>query len=349
MKTWKLLREKPKLFKRYFVKEYIIKAIREFFEELNFHELESPILTCTLPQERYLDVLSTTITFRKNKKYKAYLIPSTESFNKKMLVAGLGNHFVVTKVFRDLEEVSSHHIPEFTMLEWYTVGKNYFDLMTTTEKLIIFIKKFLDKKFGREQNLNLIYQGQKINLKSPWYRFSVSELFEKFLKRELRSVLNINAFKELGKNLDLNIDKNDDWQSIFERIFAIHIEPNLPKEKPVFVYDYPKILCPLTKEKKTDPDFCEKVELYFLGKEIGNGYTELTDPKEQKRRFLEEKEARKKLRKEEIKFDHDLIEALKLGIPEVAGIGIGIDRLAMIFANTKNISDVNYFPLTEEI
>lgn len=347
MKTWQLLRNNPELFSRYFVKEYIIKAVRKYFDERDFHELESPILTNALPQERYLDVLHSDINLRDGSTKRAYLLPSTETFNKKILVAGLGNHFVITKVFRGLEELSENHSPEFTMLEWYEVGYDYNQLMKTTEELFLQIKKTLDNKFNRDFSTKIDYQGQVIDIAGPWHRITVEEGLRKYAGVELNQIQTIEQIREVAKHKGYSVDESDDWQTIFEIIFATEVETQFPKDKPVFVYDYPRILCPLTKVKKENPNVSEKVEIYLAGKEIGNGYTELTDGEEQKKRFDEEFEARKLLGKEEIAYDKDLVDALKLGMPEVAGIGLGLDRIAMIFANAKRISEINYFPAVE--
>ena len=143
------------------------------------------------------------------------------------------------------------------------------------------------------------------------------------------------------------MEATDDWQTIFELFMSVVVEPKLPQDRPVFIYDFPKLLCPLTKQSETDKNVSEKVELYILNKEVANGYTELTDWKVQKQNFDTEQKARADLGKEPVKYDTEIIKALKLGIPEVAGIGMGIDRLAMLFADVKSIADVNYFPSKE--
>lgn len=346
MKTWQKLKQNPQLFDRYFVKEYMIKSIRKFFEDRNYHELESPILTSKLPQERYLDVLETSIDLSSGEQKTAYLIPSTETFNKKILVAGIGNHFVITKVFRGLEEIGPNHSPEFTMLEWYEIGNTYFDLMNSCEELFREIKKFVDIRMKKDVNLEIDYQGQKIDLSGQWDRISVYEALKK-INIELSDIQNINDFRAIAKKKGYTVDEKDDWQTIFELIFANEIESTFSKSKPTFVYDYPKQLCPLTKLNDSNPLVAQKVEVYIAGKEIGNGYTELLDWKEQENRFLEEKDAREKLGKKPVNFDVDLVNALREGMPSVAGIGIGLDRLAMIFANAKSISDINFFPASE--
>lgn len=345
--TWQKLKDNPQLFDRYFVKEYVIKAARKFFEEQNYHELESPILTDALPQERYLDVLTTQISQKNSRSKTAYLLPSTETFNKKMLAAGLGAHFVITKVFRGLEEISSSHSPEFTMLEWYHLQANYFDLMKDAEAMIIKIKRFLEKKLKQKKSNFFMYQGQKIDFNLPWPRISITAALKKYARLELAEIQSLKEIKNAAKAKRYQIAKEDDWQSIFELIFANEVEPNLPQDQPYFLYDYPRIMCPLTKVKDSNPLVCEKTELYIAGMEIANGYTELRDAEEQEKRFLEEQKARKKLGKQPIKFDSDLVAALKLGLPEVAGMGMGLDRLAMIFAGAKNISEINYFPSSE--
>ncbi len=369
MRTWKQLKNNPTLFPRYFTKEYIIKACRKFFEDRNYHELESPIITTALPQERYLDVLETTIELSNKRKLKAYLTPTTETYNKKILSAGLGNHFVITKVLRGLEDIGVNHSPEFTMLEWYELGNTYINLMDSTEELLRFILKYIkalqhysikeisnlsvdeinNLKEVKNIPLTLDYLGKTINIKDSFYRFSIPEILKKYLNIELSDINDTNNFINFAKNRGYKVDNDDEWQTIFELIFGSEIEDKLPIDKPVFLYDFPKIMCPLTKENPANPLVCQKVELYMFNKEIANGYTELIDGDEQEKRFIEEQNARKRLKMKEIAFDYDLIDALKSGLPDVSGIGMGLDRLAMIYANAKNISEINYFPISELI
>ena len=342
--TWQKLKENPKLFKRYFIKEYIIKAIRAYFEDKKYHELECPILTDSLPSERYVEVLDTDVNFGRNIKKKLFLIPSTETFNKRILSAGLGNHFVISKVFRDLGDSGPNHSPEFSMLEWYTLGSDYLKIGREAEELIKYIKKFLEEKLDFYSGDFVSYQGTKIHLKSPWKMYSIRELLKKYLKTDLENIIDLKNFKKFAQKRGYNVGNVNDWQIIFEEIFANEIEEKMPDDSPYFLYDYPSIMCPLTKQKKSDPLLSEKIELYIAKKEISNGYTELRDWKIQETNLKSEEKARSSMRRKRIPFDRELIQALKLGIPEVAGMGLGIDRLAMIFADAKNISDINYFP-----
>lgn len=344
MKTWKKLSQNHDLFSRYFVKESIIKSIRKFYEEKHYHELESPILTTALPTERYLEILSLKAT-TKNHKFPLFLIPSTESFNKKILAAGLGNHFVITKVFRGMEEIDKNHSIEFTMAEMYEIGGNYISVMNELEMLLRKIRNDLILKKLLKNRL-IQFRGNSINIDEPFYRFSVRELLRK-IRIELEEIYTLEKIKGYLESKKYKIDNSYDWQACYELLFVSEIEPLLPTDKPVFIYDFPKLLCPLTKVKSDDKLVSEKVELYIDNIEIANGYSELNDYKEQKKRFEEEFEARKTLDKIEIPIDTDLLEAIKTGIGEVSGVGLGIDRLAMIFANADSISDINFFPLSE--
>lgn len=346
--NWQLLKNNPKLWPRYFVKEYVIKAARKFFEDKNYHELESPILTSALPQERYLSILNTDLKLKqRNKNIKAWMIPSTETFNKKSLAAGIGNHFVISKVFRGLEDIGPNHSPEFTMLEWYDLGANYFDLMEDCEQLILQIKHFIDHKNKRTISNTLEYGDQKIDLTPPYHRFSMEQVFLEYAQIDLQKNQQLEQIKQTALDKNYNLIGDEDWQTIFEWIFANEIESKLPADKPIFIYDFPKLLCPLTKINPQKPYLCEKVELYIAGKEIANGYTEQLDWKEQQKRFIEEQEARKNMGQSEVPLDHELIEALKSGLPEVAGIGMGIDRLAMLMANARSLSEINLFPFEQ--
>lgn len=356
MKTWQKLKQDPALFERYFVKEYTIKAIRKFFEDRDYHELESPILSPALPQERYLDVLETTIDLANGSQKTAYLIPTTETWNKKMLVAGLGNHFVITKVFRALEEIGPNHGPEFTMLEWYELGHTYEHIMDSTEELVKFIIQFLSqkdlKRFQNNQELDSVnykleYNGQIIDFDKKWFRISVREALREFVSLELEDVQTIDQIRKVVKDKGYTTLETDDWQALFEVLWASEVEPYFPKDVPTFVYDYPRILCPLTKVKESDPLVSEKCEFFIAGKEIGNIYTELLDWEEQEKRFKGEQLARKQMGRKEIAYDQDFVDALKAGMPPVAGVGVGIDRLVMILADAHSISDINFFPASE--
>lgn len=345
MRNWQKVKQNPALWEKYLVKEKVIRAIRKFFEKRNYHELESPILAQALPQEHYLNPLTTTLDFKDRDSKSLYLIPSTERYNKMALAAGLGEHFVITKVFRGLEDFSPNHSPEFTMLEWYHLNANYFDLMDDCKKLF----NFINDSLNQNNNGFLEYQGLKIHLKGNWEKYDLSELLKKYSNIDLKDIEKEEDFRKAMLQKGYNITKNDDWEIMFELLFANEIEIHLKPNIPTFVYNYPYQVCPLTKRNNENPLVCEKVELYLAGMELGNGYTELISAKAQYENFKREEKARELLNKPAIAFDHELVDAIASGLPDVAGIGMGLDRLVMLFANAKNINDINLFPGIEHI
>lgn len=339
MKTWQRLKQDPELFTRYYVKERMLRSIREFFWARNYHELESPVLTDALPQERYLNFLTSNTGGK-----EVYLLPTTERFNKMMLAAGLGEHFVITKVFRGMEKLGPNHSPEFTMLEWYHLNANYLDLMDDTEQLVQKMLSDLGKS-----DFKSTYATTEIDFGSPWHRKSVRELLKEYVGVELENIIEVADIEKLCREKGVLQAEGTqyEWQDYFELLFFNFVEVNLDPAKPTFIYDYPRILGPLTKPKDSDPLVVEKVELYIAGKEIANGYTELIDADEQQKRFDEERAARARMGLPLARYDHDLVAALRAGLPPVAGIGLGVDRLAMILADASSVADINYFPASE--
>lgn len=316
MKTWQKIKEKPELLDKYLVREKVIDTIRAFFKRQGFHEVSTPILVPIPSIEPNLEVFKTGLTTSKGVKRDGYLIMSPEFSIKKLLAAGLGNCFEITKCFRNKEEVSSLHNPEFTMLEWYRINADYTDVMRDFEELFLEI-------IGSNK---LLYQGKTYDLTAPWPRISVAEAFKKFAGRDV-----------------LRVTDED-----FYRIFFNEVEPRLAaSRKPFFIYDYPVSQAALSRPKKDDPRFAERFEVFVAGLELGNCFSELTDWKVQKERFEKDFSERKKLGKTEYPIDNDLIEALKSGLPPVSGIAVGVDRLIMLAADAPDISETLFFPAKE--
>lgn len=340
MYNWQSLKENPALWAKFLVKQEIIRATRAFFEAKGYNELESPILAPALPSERYLNFLSTDIAGK-----ELYLIPSTERYNKIGLAAGIGNHFVITKVFRGLEQVSPNHRPEFTMLEWYHLDGTYFDLMDDTQALIL---SMLDRIGNSDYKIN--YQGIEIDFNGDWHRFSVETLLKTYTGLSLKDISEWEKLKQIV--IDFGFLQNKEvkesemsWQDLFELLFFNKVEIHLDPNKPTFIYDYPKILAPLAAPNSNNPEVSQKVELYIAGKEIANGYTELRDALLLENNLKEEYKARAQMGLPLAKFDDELISAIRSGIPPVAGIGMGLDRLAMILADAQSINEISLLSL----
>ena len=316
MKTLRKIKENPEFLQKYLVREKVIDTIRSFFKKRDFREVSTPILVPVPSIEPNLEVFETQLRTSKGLKKKSYLIMSPEFSIKKLLASGIGNCFEITKCFRNEEEVSRLHNPEFTMLEWYRVGANYKDVMRDFENLFL-------KIIGKEK---LTYQGEVYDLSLPWPRISFKEAFRKYTNKDVLEV------------------KDED----FYKIFFNEIEPELKKsKKPVFLYDYPASQAALAKKSSKDPRFAERFEVFVAGVELGNCFSELTDYKEQRGRIEIEKEERKKLGKTDYPIDEDFLEALKTGLPESAGIAVGVDRLIMLAADVPSISDIIAFSGSE--
>jgi len=285
-----------------------------------------------------------------------YLSTSPELPLKKLMVAGIGNCYALTKSFRNTETGSRTHNPEFTLVEWYRVGANYKDIMEDCEELILhlFNTVSLDHNKAKpcRQGLalnaqTLSYQDNYIDLTPPWERVSVSEAFQKWAHVDLEEFFNKEKARMIAISKGYGISKHNTWEELYNQIFLNEIEPYLGIDRPTFVYDFPSEVAALSKKKDDDPRFAQRFELYMGGVELGDCYTELSDWKEQEDRFKKEIKKIKGLGKTMYDYDHDFIEALKAGLPASAGIAMGVDRLIMLLTDTTHIADIMFFPLED--
>jgi lysyl-tRNA synthetase class 2 len=234
---------------------------------------------------------------------------------KRLLAAGIPRIFQICKCFRQGER-GRLHLPEMTLLEWYRAGCNYLDLMEECEDLIHTVARMN----GLKEDI-LIYRGNEIKLTPPWPRISVNEAFEKWGSTSLQDAL------ERGQ---------------FDEIMIDEIEPGLAQGQPVFLYDYPSSQAALARLKSQDSRFAERFELYIGGLEICNAFSELTDPVEQRERFEREKNQRRKSGNPIYPMPEKFLTILG-HMPPAAGNALGIDRLVMLFSDSKHIDDVVAF------
>jgi len=345
MKTWEKLKHDPRLWGRYALREQVLREIRMFFYKKNYHEVETPILIGHPPAESYLDVFETTLLDRRKNPKNMYLSTSPEVALKKCMVAGIGNCFSLTKSFRNTEVGDRLHNPEFTLLEWYRVGATYIDIMKECEVLILDVLERVIPAVKASKTIQ--YGKEKINLTSPWKRLSVQEAFQVFANVDLNEFFDIRKARVIAKKKGYTVADANTWEELFNQVFLNEVEPHIEKNRPVFLYDFPKAVGALAKTKTDDPRFVERFELYIGGLELADCYTELTDWKEQKERFEKELLEIKRLGKTPYSYDEDFIEALKAGLPASSGIAMGIDRLLMLLTNTNNVADTLLFPIDE--
>jgi len=303
------------------IKEQIIKKIRLFFYRRNFHEVIPDILNETLPLEPNLHPFS-TVWKTVNDEKTFYLPMSPERSIKKMLAQGIGNCFAISKSFRNLENSGSLHSPEFLMLEWYREKASYKDIMADIEKL--FIDLCPEGK--------LFYNNEEIILKKGFPIFSLKELFNKYLHTELEKIIiDEGLLFEVADKMGYQTKKAT-WAQIYDQLFVNEIENKLPKE-PLFLIDFPAKISPLCQPQKNNPIFAERFECYVNRVEIGNGNTENTDIQSIRKTF-ERQQAIVNL-----PIDEEFLNSLNKmrNNNSYAGVGIGIDRLAMILDNKTSI------------
>ena len=351
MPTWKQLKKNPELWEVLRIRRDIIVSIRDFFQKLNFLEVSTPILQPAVIPESYLDIFSTAATDRSGKKNRKFLIPSPEISIKKLLAAGAGNCFEISKCYRNRETGSNFHHYEFTMLEWYRTQANYLDILKDCRNLIIYIFSSLEKKYPQKYKNSLIYQNYKLDLKKPWEMLTVNKALQKYcgITFDQISVKNkknrfpLHLIRNIAAKKGYAVRKENSWEELFNQLYLNEIELHLGTNGvPTVIYDYPAPLAALAKLKNEDKRLAERFELYLGRVELADCCSELTDFREQKRRFEENARLIKKYAKNPIIPDSDFLDALNTGLPECSGIALGIDRLVMLFTDKQSIKET-YF------
>jgi lysyl-tRNA synthetase class 2 len=338
--NWLRLKEDRNFRKKFVIRSKILSLIRDYFLNKGFLEVETPSLVACPGMEPNLDLFKTNFLIDGNEKI-AYFVTSPEYAMKKLLVAGFPKIFQICRSYRN-GEISKLHNPEFTILEWYRVFANYKDIMADVENLIIYIARHLHK--NRNKKLKIKYQGNIIDLSLPWTRLTMKEAFRQYARIDLDKVLNYRSIAALASKRGYVVSDNDRFDDIFFKIFLNEIEPHLGKDKPTILMDWPAQMAALSKRKFDDPRYAERFEIYIAGLELGNAFSELNDPKEQFSRLKKEKKLRKKLGKDVYNIDKEFIQALEIGMPPAGGIAMGVDRLVMLFTNSKSIEEVLFFP-----
>ncbi|MCX7731219.1 MAG: lysine--tRNA ligase, partial [Candidatus Caldatribacterium sp.] len=278
-------------------------------------------------------------TFHNALGMELYLRIAPELFLKRLVVGGFEKVYEINRNFRN-EGISVRHNPEFTMLELYEAYGNYETMMRLCEELIASV---VFKLFG---TYTVTYQGMTIDFTPPWKRIVLPEvLYEKTGVDVLEDPLDV--IREKVRALGMAFDENWDRGKFVNELLERFVQPELVH--PTFVLDYPVEISPLAKAKEDDPRLAERFELFIGREEIGNAYSELNDPFEQRKRF--EEQARKKAKGdlEAHSIDEDYIEALEYGMPPTGGLGIGIDRLVMLLTNVSSIREVILFPLLRPV
>jgi len=320
------------------VRSRVVTAIREFLIVRGFLEVETPMM-----QPMAGGALARPfVTHHNALDMRLYMRIAPELYLKRLVVGGIERVFEINRNFRN-EGISTQHNPEFTMLEFYWTYADYHDLMALTEEMLQHVA------LGAAGSDEVTFGEHAISLKPPFRRLSLREgaraaasmrLGSEVAEADLRSP---DTAAALAARLGIAVPDGSGPGKIAATIFEVLCEGDLVQ--PVFVYDFPTEVSPLSKQKKDDPDTVERFELYIGGFEVANAFSELNDPAEQRRRFEQQLKERSGGDEEAHGMDEDYIRALEYGLPPTGGEGIGIDRLVMVLTNSPSIRDVVLFPL----
>jgi lysyl-tRNA synthetase class 2 len=308
----------------------IIQEIRNFLNERGFVEVETPIL-----QPQYGGGFAKPFkTYQESLKKDLFLRIAYELYLKRLIIGGMEKVYEIGKDFRN-ESVDRSHNPEFTMLELYQAYADYYDMMEIVEALF---ERLMVLFVGSKE---LEYQGEKVSFKKGWQRLSYYGVLQEKTGIDFKG-LSFSEIKKQAKKLNIEIEGLYTSGKVLDAIFSEVVEPTI--DKPTFIMDYPKDISPLAKDKRDEEGVVERFEPFLFGMEIGNAYSELNDPIEQRNRFEGQSKLREKGDLETESLDEDFLTAMSYGMPPTGGLGLGIDRIVMILLNQPSIRDVILFP-----
>jgi len=309
--------------------------LRLFFRRRGYLEVDTPLLAPALIPESSLEVFRTRGARTAGEPQELYLIPSPELWLKRLLAEGSGSLFQLGRAFRNHEPPSPWHAPEFTMLEWYTVGAGYLDSMVTVENLFT----FLFRRMGLPAVLH--FRGRRLDCTPPFRRLSMSEAFRDQLGLALGDLSSLPEIDRAARALGIPVDPSDSWADLFHKIFLTHVEPHLPADRPLLLYDYPGGI-PTLARRQAAGGWAERWELYLGGLELANCYTEANAPGEVEAFFRGQNEAKRAAR-EPHRVDWELMRTLQESLPDCSGAALGVDRLLLVLLDAASVGEVNAF------
>ncbi|MBI3942667.1 MAG: lysine--tRNA ligase [Chloroflexi bacterium] len=310
----------------------IVTAMRRFLDDRGFLEVETPVL-----QPLYGGASARPFeTFHQALNRKLFLRISDELYLKRLIVGGLDKVYEIGRDFRN-EGIDTKHNPEFTMMECYQAYADYADMMELTESMVAFIGT---QVLGTTK---ITYQGQEIDLMPPWPRYTMRDIILHHSGVDIAVSTTLESLRAAIRDLNLkDADPGPTWGKQVDEIFKAYVEPHL--SGPAFVMDYPVELSPLAKRKPGAPHLVERFEAFIGGFEIANAFSELNDPLDQRERFLDQGQQQAAGDEDAQPLDEDYIQALMVGMPPTGGLGIGIDRFAMVLTDQASIREVILFP-----
>ena len=308
----------------------IIKALREFLDSKGFLEVDTPVL-----QTIEIGANSRSfVTHHNALDIPMYLRIETELYLKRLIVGGFEKVYEVGRIFRN-EGMDTRHNPEFTSIELYQAYADYNQIMDLVEEMYVYVTQ---KVCG---TLKIQYQGKEIDMTAPWTRMTMAESVKKYSGIDYYAWENDEQARAECEARGVHVEKNAVKGECLEACFDEFVEPNLIQ--PTFITDYPVAISPLAKRKKDEPDMTERFEFFANCSELGNAFSELNDPIDQRERFVNQAKA-KRAQGLHADIDEDFVAALEYGMPPTGGLGFGVDRLVMLLTDSASIRDVLLFP-----
>ncbi len=321
----------PEVKRTFEIRSKIITAIRNYLDSRGYMEVDTPILN-TIPGGA---AARPFITHHNTLDIDMYMRIAPELYLKRLIVGGFERVYEMGRQFRN-EGMDIKHNPEFTTMEVYEAYTDYEGMMNLTESLISTVAQ---EVLGTTK---ITYQGTELDLAPGWARMTMIESIKKFAGIDFAETTTDAEAEALAKSAGIEVEKGMTRGEIINLAFEEKVEDNLVQ--PTFIYEYPVEVSPLAKRYKDNPAFTERFEVFILGCEYGNAFSELNDPIDQKERFMKQVEKREKGDEEANMMDDDFVTALEYGLPPTGGLGIGIDRLVMLLTDSSSIRDVLLFP-----
>lgn len=310
----------------------ILEKIRFFFNKQKYLEVDTPILSPDLIPESSIEIFKTKMIHPYKGNTDLFLIPSPEIWMKKLLSEGSGDIYQICKSFRNSEQSGKQHNSEFTMLEWYKTDYSYMDNIGETERLFT----------------HLLDPSSPADLRPPFIRMSVEEAFKKYAGFSLEKNYSEISLRKALHSVNIETDEDDSWEVLFNRVFLQLVEPFLPREKPLVLYNYPSRVKTLARDLPGTV-WSERWELYVRGIELANCFTEEKDPKKIQDYYREESELKEKISSVNHPVDDQYFEYFGPDFPDCSGVAMGVDRLIMLLTDESSIEGVILFPLSKII
>ena len=328
----------PEVKKTFEARSKIMKAIRNYLDGVGYLEVDTPVL-------QPLEIGAAARPFKTHHNaldIDMYLRIETELYLKRLIVGGFDRVYEVGRIFRN-EGMDRSHNPEFTSVEMYQAYSDYIDMMNLIEDMYKVITK---EVCGTDK---ITYQGVEIDMGKPWERLTMVEAVKKYAGVDYNDWATDADARAVADKMDVHVEEGDEATKghVLIAFFDEFVEKNLIQ--PTIIYDYPVENSPLAKRKPSNPAFTERFEYFIYAREMGNAFSELNDPIDQKERFVKQVEEKRARGGNDAKIDEDFITALEYGLPPTGGLGFGVDRLVMLLTDSASIRDVILFPTMKPI